>query len=249
MFRFKVDEKQGIPVIVTCRHVVEGATRGRFKLHLATKGEERTPSSESRLVELDDFARRWVPHPNSKVDLCAMPLAPLLVEAERKGLSPFMVQLDENLLPSTEELEQLQAVENVLMVGYPTGLWDEVNNFPLFRRGITASHPAFDYQGESITVVDMACFPGSSGSPVLLFDQGAYATKGGLTIGSRAKLLGVLFQGPILSAEGRIVIKDIPTAQRATSLTEVMVHLGFIVRARELIPLGNVLKALAAGAQ
>lgn len=245
MFRFKVDDEKGIPVVVTCRHVVEGATRGRFKLHLASTTDPKTPSGESRLIELENFGQRWVSHPNPKIDLCAMPLAPLLAEAERRGLHPFFVQLDEALLPSAIELDELQAVENVLMVGYPTGLWDEVNNFPLFRRGVTASHPAFDYQGESVTVVDMACFPGSSGSPVLLLDQGAYASKGGITVGSRVKLLGVLFQGPTFSAEGEIVIKDIPTSQRASALTSVMMHLGFIVKSKELAPLGETLKALA----
>ena len=247
MFRFKVEDEKGIPVVVTCRHVVEGATRGRFKLHLASTMGPKTPSGESRFVELDNFAQRWVSHPNSKIDLCAMPLAPLLAEAERQGLRPFFIQLDETLLPSVAELDELQAVENVLMVGYPTGLWDEVNNFPLFRRGVTASHPAFDYQGESITVVDMACFPGSSGSPVLLFDQGAYASKGGLVIGARAKLLGILVKGPTFSAEGKIVVEDIPTSKRATALTSVMVHLGFIVKSRELVPLGAALKSIAAG--
>ena len=244
MFRFKVDEENWIPVVVTCRHVVEGATHGRFKLHLASAAEPKTPSGESRFVELDNFANLWVHHPNPKIDLCAMPLAPLLTVTEQQGLHPFFIQLDENLIPSADELDQLQAVENVLMVGYPKGLWDEVNNFPLFRRGVTASHPAFDYQGESITVVDMACFPGSSGSPVLLFDQGAYATKAGLTVGSRAKLLGILSHGPTLTAKGKIVVENIPTSTRASALTSVMVHLGFIIKARELGPLGESLKEL-----
>ena len=247
MFRFKVDDEKSIPVVVTCRHVVEGATRVRFKVHLARPTDPKTPSGESQYVELDNFAQRWVPHPDPKIDLCAVPLAPLLATAEQRGLRPYFIQLDETLLPSADELDQLQAVENVLMVGYPTGLWDEVNNFPLFRRGITASHPAFDYQGESITVVDMACFPGSSGSPVMLFDQGAYASKGGLAIGSRAKLLGILFKGPTFSAEGKIVVEDVPTSMRATALTSLMVHLGFIVKSRELVPLGAALKALTAG--
>jgi len=57
------------------------------------------------------------------------------------------------------------------MIGYPNGLWDHVNNLPLIRRGITASHPGVDYQiegqnGPGVTVIDMACFPDSSGSPV-----------------------------------------------------------------------------------
>jgi hypothetical protein len=247
MFRFKVNEETAIPVIVTCKHVVQGATRGRFKLHQSKIGEAPTPSGESRFVELDVFEKRWVPHPQADVDLCAMPIAPLLEEAKRQGLNPFIVQLDEGLVPSEAEIEGLQAVENVLMVGYPTGLWDEVNNFPLFRRGITASHPAFDYGGRSIFVADIACFPGSSGSPVLLADQGGFATKDGWTIGSRIKLLGVLFQGPVFSAEGQVVIEDIPTAQRATALTGVMIHLGFIVKARELLPLGAAVRRLAEG--
>ena len=29
------------------------------------------------------------------------------------------------------------------MVGYPIGISDEVNNLPIFRKGYTASHPAF----------------------------------------------------------------------------------------------------------
>lgn len=248
LFDFKVDEGKTIPVVVTCKHVVKGAIHGRFKLHLASKDDPRAPSSDSTFVQLGNFAQRWISHPNEDVDLCAMPLAPLLQEAQRHGLSPFLIRLDESLLPSTEELDRLQAVESVLMVGYPTGLWDEVNNFPLFRRGITASHPAIDYQGKSITVVDIACFPGSSGSPVLLADQGAYATKSGVAIGTRVKLLGVLFQGPTLSEEGEIVIKNIPTSKRAFALTRVMIHLGFIIKARELTPLGNLLRQLAEGA-
>lgn len=247
LFSFKVDEGKTIPVVVTCKHVVEGATRGRFKLHLASAADPKTPSGESRFVELDNFAQRWIAHPNPRIDLCAMPLAPLLAVAEQLGVHPFFIQLDESLLPSAAELDQLQAVENVLMVGYPTGLWDEVNNFPLFRRGVTASHPAFDFKGESITVVDMACFPGSSGSPVLLFDQGAYVSKKGITVGLRAKLLGVLFGGPTFSAEAEIVIRPIPTGKRATALTAVMVHLGYILKSRELVPLGEAIKTLAAG--
>ena len=40
---------------------------------------------------------------------------------------------------------ELSAVEEILMIGYPNGLWDAVNNYPLIRRGVTASHPAVDF--------------------------------------------------------------------------------------------------------
>jgi hypothetical protein len=247
-FRFGVDEDRNIPVVVTCKHVVAGCSRGRFKMHMATDGEPSRPTGESRFIELDNFEQRWVPHPDAEVDLCAMPIAPLLTEAQQRGLRLFSITLDERLLPTDAELEQMQTVESILMVGYPTGLWDEVNNFPLFRRGITATHPAVDYQGKSITIIDAACFPGSSGSPVLIADEGAFGTKTGVVIGTRVKLLGVLFQGPTFTAHGDIVIENIPTAQRASALTSLMIHLGFVIKAKELNAIGSALRHLAAGA-
>lgn len=54
------------------------------------------------------------------------------------------------------------------MVGYPIGLADARNNYPIFRKGYTAAHPAVDFNEDGIGLVDMACFPGSSGSPIYI---------------------------------------------------------------------------------
>lgn len=94
-------------------------------------------------------------------------------------------------------MEELSAVEEILMVGYPNGLWDSVNNYPLIRRGITASHPAVDFEVDGVptTVVDAACFPGSSGSPVILHNVGTYTDKKGTThIGTRTMFLEYCFR-------------------------------------------------------
>jgi hypothetical protein len=48
------------------------------------------------------------------------------------------------------------------MVGYPNGLWDTANNFPLIRRGVTATHIKNNYNGKSEFVIDIACYGGSS---------------------------------------------------------------------------------------
>lgn len=79
------------------------------------------------------------------------------------------------------------------MIGYPNGIWDSVNNMPIIRKGITATHPRLNYNGRKKFMIDAACFHGSSGSPVLLFNTGTYATKdGNTTIGTRIMLLGIL---------------------------------------------------------
>ena len=41
------------------------------------------------------------------------------------------------------------------MVGYPIGLWDEVNNMPLVRKGITSYHPSMDFEGKSIGITSI----------------------------------------------------------------------------------------------
>ncbi|MCA9261317.1 MAG: hypothetical protein KDA61_19010, partial [Planctomycetales bacterium] len=91
--------------------------------------------------ELDDFANRWLPHPEGDVDLCVMPIAPLILESNKQGQELFFVPLTRDLIPDATALEGLNAIEDVLMVGYPDGIWDDVHNYPVCRRGITATHP------------------------------------------------------------------------------------------------------------
>ena len=151
------------------------------------------------------------------------------------GKDVFYIGNDESILGSREKLEKLSALEEVTMVGYPIGLWDEKNNFPIFRRGYTASHPAFDFNDSGIGVVDMACFPGSSGSPIYVLNEKSYKEKGGgLCIGSRIVLLGILFAGPQYNAQGNIVVQTIPTQQTVGTATPIMTNLGYYIKAEEL---------------
>ncbi|HKY85290.1 MAG TPA: hypothetical protein VJL90_00855 [Pseudorhodoplanes sp.] len=123
------------------------------------------------------------------------------------------------------------------MAGYPNGLWDAANNYPLIRRGITSSHPAvdFDVDGVATTVLDIASFPGSSGSPVFTYNSGTYRNKNGnVVVGGRAYFLGVLYSGPYIETDGTIVIRNIPTAETQVPQMRLMMNLGYIVKSREL---------------
>lgn len=245
-FNFLVDEQTHIPAIITNKHVVAGAVTGSFQLHELDKTiEEPQPSGDFFTVDLDDFENRWIPHPDNNVDLCAMLFQPLRSEAEIQGKSIFNCALDNSSILSKADLEELSAVEEVLMIGYPNGLWDEVNNLPLIRRGTTATHPAVDFKGRSTNVIDAACFPGSSGSPVLIVNEGMFNTKSGTFAGyTRVWLLGVLFSGPFITAQGKIVSETIPTSQQPISLTNLMIHLGYIVQAKEIKVLGEHIKQI-----
>lgn len=157
----------------------------------------------------------------------------------------FSITLNKALIPSTEDLADLGAIEDVIMVGYPIGLWDSINNQPIIRRGSTATHPAMDYEGRREFLIDAACFPGSSGSPVFLYNMGVYTTRdGGTVVGSRVKLLGVLYAGPVHTTTGEVVAVNIPTAQQAVAVSRIPINLGFVVRSERLIELEPKLQAV-----
>jgi hypothetical protein len=236
-FPVAAGDPRNVPILVTNKHVVEGVAQAEFVIHTNSTGGLKPDGNGGVRSQFAD----WVPHPNPKVDLCALPVGGVLNQAKA-----FFRALDPSIVPSEAQLEQLSAVEDVLMIGYPNGLWDAANNYPLIRRGITASHPAVDFEvdGAATTVVDAACFPGSSGSPVILYNVGTYGDKKGNTvIGSRVMLLGVLFSGPLIQADGKIVIRNIPTAVEPIAQVNMMMNLGYIVKARELAALGAAVLA------
>lgn len=72
----------------------------------------------------------------------------------------FYIALTKELIPNFEQLSNLRAIEDITMIGYPTGLWDRVNNLPIVRKGITATHPNINYNGiEEILIDAKFCFP------------------------------------------------------------------------------------------
>lgn len=245
IFDFLEDGHSPIPAIVTNKHVVEGAVIGKFSLTDSLDNGE--PNHEKQVViQLEQFQQRWIFHPDEQVDLCILPIAWIINEARTNNQKPFYLSLNKTFIPSNEDLNDLKAIENIIMVGYPNGIWDSINNLPIFRRGITAIHPKFNYEGLPYSLIDAACFPGSSGSPVLILDEGGYVDKKGNTnLGAtRIILLGVLFAGPQHTAEGEIKVINVPTSQKEIAISTIPNNLGFIVKSQKILDFEDILKEL-----
>lgn len=243
-FCMDAQTKRHIPAIVTNKHVVENSVSGGFVLSIQEEGKVK--EKELLPINLGNFLDLWIPHPDSNIDLCIFPITPLLNEIIKREKTPFYISIDSSLLPTEEELNELTAMEDVVMIGYPNGIWDSVNNQPVFRRGITATHPSKDYESKPEFLIDAACFPGSSGSPVFLLNLGGYQTRSGAVIGpSRIKLLGTLYAGPQFTVAGDIVVSNIPTTNKAISLTNIPNNLGFVIKSRILEDFEKILIQIA----
>lgn len=231
-FNFNVDGKL-YPTIITNKHVVNNNPNEtmKFLLHLSENG---------RIVQkyFDvTYTTAWIFHPNPDIDLCFCFVNPLFDQIINKyNNEVYFAPLDETLIYDQERLKELSALEPVVMIGYPNGLWDKINNYPLFRTGVTSSHPAFSFNQEGVGLVDMACFPGSSGSPIFIINENGYSDKEGTTYlgAKRIIFLGILFAGPTMNTNGEIVVENIPTAQRVFSRSQTMINLGYYVKSYEL---------------
>ena len=242
-FAFCRNGEQFIPAIVTNKHVVQNGTTGRFHIHLSPSDD--TVPTTSTSFDIPDFEKHWIGHPDPDVDLCVMPIGPLLQFSESQGKRLFFIPMGTELIPSAEDLRNLMAIEEVIMIGYPNGIWDHVNNAPVFRRGATATHPNSDYCGKKEFMIDAACFPGSSGSPVLLYNFGNFSDRNGnMIIGTRIKLLGILYAGPQHTAAGDIVIANVPTASKPIAISRIPNNLGIIIKSERLRDFEPILSTL-----
>ena len=242
----KLDGKY-VPVIVTNKHVINGAERGVFIF--TTADENGNPIDDKHYAaQFQNFEAFWRKHPDADVDLCAIPIAQIIEDSKTKGKEIYFVPLTRDLIPNLETLEDMNALEEILMVGYPNGIWDNINNKPIFRRGITASHPKLDYCGKKEVMIDAACFPGSSGSPVFIFNQGFFKTKTGrLSAGDRIILLGILYAGPQHVAHGEIKVINVPTSQIPIALSSIPNNLGLVIKSERLYELESIFEKEANG--
>ena len=152
-------------------------------------------------------------------------------------------KLGTDLIINEDEVKDCSAMEDIIMIGYPNGLEDSYNNKPIIRKGITSTHLKFDYNGKKEFLIDMACFPGSSGSPIFFCNESSY-TQGNTTFfGSRCKLLGLLYGGPQHTSTGSVVFENIPTNPKA--IIQIPNNLGVVVKAVRIKELEGFMKNMS----
>lgn len=169
------------PVLVTARHVLAGGTELLVGLHGEAAGAGPAPH---RAVRVPDLPRLVTTHPDPDVDLAVIPADGLLGPAD--GFRPFRALLGLRHVPPPSSIS---AIEDLWVIGYPLAIWDRKHQRPIVRRGITATDARIPFEGRPEFLVDAACFPGTSGAPVVGAVDAARPS---------VRLLGVLVGSPVV---------------------------------------------------
>jgi len=191
------------------------------------------------VAEVDDFESSWILHPDPNVDLAAFIVGPLINQLNHNGKNIHFIKLPLDLISSHDERKTFSPMEDIIMIGYPNGIWDSKNNLPVIRKGITATHCGIDWNGKPEFLTDIASFPGSSGSPVLLANMNGFTdNKGTAFLGQkRIRLIGILYAGTQHTATGSIEIITAPTSSMPVPITTIPNNIGIVINSNELYKL------------
>lgn len=159
--------------LITNRHVVIDEKKSyhptslRIRLHT---NRENLQINNLIVVDLydDNDRHSWLEHPaysTLQCDVVAIPMRPPLLTGdnfslfERSSVTCFTKDLT--------EIPDVNPFGDVVVLGYPLGFSDDVNNLPVYRHAMIASQFGVDFRGRPYFLVDANLHPGTSGSPVV----------------------------------------------------------------------------------
>lgn len=235
LFVYNLPEDKHAPFIVTNKHVVQGMKSGSLTFH-QRKGDQPYLGNGFRL-DIGNWPDSWFGHPSADVDVAVTPFLPLEAHIKQQNnVDLFYRYISTDMIPTTEQVEQLDAIESVTFIGYPNGIWDSKNLLPVARRGTTASPMRVDFENTPRFLIDASVFGGSSGSPVFVLNQGMITDKhGNSTIGSRALFVGIIAAVFYRTQLNQIVAVPVPTLTRPMAQQQEMIDLGIVYKARTVV--------------
>jgi hypothetical protein len=243
-FFFHVDAGGGkfAPILITNRHVVQNMVGARIGLSI-----EETAAAKKRetlIVDIGELQKSCFYHPQEEIDVAAIALAEVFGQLVAAGKKPDYVTLDEKDIATAEKLAEFSAIEEALMIGYPNGMWDSANNYPIVHKALTATPVYADYNNRPEFRLSTACYPGSSGSPIFLYSANGYTDRAGVShVGARrVAFAGIACATHLHSVSGEIVKAPLLVADRLVAQSLIPNHVAVCIKATQLKPLLQLIR-------
>jgi hypothetical protein len=194
LYEVQTSPEQKELFLVTNKHVVEGADVVSLRFIASVDDAMSAPKwGEAYSFNIREPEHVFYGHDDGQIDVAVALCTPWLDQLYKANMPVFVRAIESYLAMNASTQESLDALEEVVFVGYPNGLFDQANYLPIARRGMTASPPNMDFNGQPVFLIDASVFPGSSGSPVLILQTGSYAGRSGsINLGERIVFLGVV---------------------------------------------------------
>lgn len=204
-------------LILTNKHVVRDAEIVHFVLSSAPAvsdlDAQHQPKGRVEHPIYWPLTGNLILHPAPEIDLCAIDITIPYGQILQSGRQLRSMCLDATWLLNPQDRSNLRDIEQVLVIGYPNGLWDTHNNMPIARRGSTATHALAHYAGKRDFLVDVAAFHGSSGSPVFTYEAPMFRqSDGSYTPGTKVNFVGIVWGVIERSVTGKLHTVEIPSA-------------------------------------
>lgn len=227
-----IDEKQKIPFIITNKHIINDMAQGYIYF---IKGDGVKPLlGEPIVLEFNDFSTHWFGHPDPEIDIAILPFGNYIKQLQDDGYHFYYNDIGQELVPTEKQIhEMVDAIEDVIFIGYPNNIFDETNLLPIVRKGLTATPISIDFNGEPKFLIDASIFPGSSGSPVFICNFGSYPRKkGGLGVGDRFFFLGIVSDGYYLPKNYKLMKYNAPSNDGNLDKFPQMIDLGVVYKSK-----------------
>jgi hypothetical protein len=203
-FFFRHNEKG---YFITNRHVVIDEPDEDFypQFLRLTLHVSKTNFEENRIINISLYnknTKNWIEHPEynkKEVDVVAIPLSEYTIPNFQDFNSSFV-----NFFTINNFIDEyiLSTFADVIIIGYPLGFHDEVNNLPVYRKGMIASSYPIDFEKHPYFLIDSNLHEGTSGSPVLSSPSNILIDSKGISIHTdKSILLGILSSEHFVNGE------------------------------------------------
>lgn len=236
IFDYSSEPETSCLFLITNRHVVENTKDGKILFHVTEENNQEPSLEKGFYLTIPDWQCLWFYHPNPEIDIAICPFLPIIQRVKEDfKQNLFFKAIPRKAIPDQDEINSLNAMEEVIFVGYPNGMWDSIHNLPILRKGITASPLQINFENRPQFLIDASVFGGSSGSPLFIVNDGAYLDKGSICFGSRFYFLGVVSAVYFRTQINNVEARTIPTSIIPVVENKEMIDLGIVFKSQTIL--------------